>query len=174
MRKEIFCDGTKRSEQIAISRLTRTIGNGEKFVRIRKHLQLEGILQFGTASTSSPFTPKRQLNHRPRSILVQQNCGRGFDRRSPTNSTDSPPPPLPQRNRIGPGGAPPPILPPKPEPRQRGNFISGSGSSSPTVLHSPMLISTTQTTNTTVDQEADDENANSRRSVADMARIFNK
>ncbi|CAI2311134.1 unnamed protein product [Caenorhabditis sp. 36 PRJEB53466] len=64
------------------------------------------------------------------------------------------PPPLPQRNRVGPGGAPPPILPPKPEPRTR---LVGIGSP------------TTPPANT-----EDDENANSRRSVADMARMFNK
>uniref|UniRef100_A0A8R1DP24 Carm_PH domain-containing protein n=1 Tax=Caenorhabditis japonica TaxID=281687 RepID=A0A8R1DP24_CAEJA len=69
------------------------------------------------------------------------------------SASDSPPP-LPQRNRTGPGGVPPPILPPKPEPRTR---LIGVGS--PTTPPA-----TTE----------DDENANSRRSVADMAKIFNK
>ncbi|EGT50212.1 CBN-CRML-1 protein [Caenorhabditis brenneri] len=68
-------------------------------------------------------------------------------------SSDSPPP-LPQRNRVGPGGAPPPLLPPKPEPRTR---LIGIGS--PT---------------TPPATAEDDENANSRRSVADMAKIFQK
>lgn len=71
-----------------------------------------------------------------------------------SSSASDSPPPLPQRNRVGPGGAPPPLLPPKPEPRSR--LI---GMTSPT------------TPPPTAD---DDENANSRRSVADMARIFQK
>ncbi|CAO4361380.1 unnamed protein product [Caenorhabditis nigoni] len=72
-----------------------------------------------------------------------------------TSSASDSPPPLPQRNRIGPGGAPPPLLPPKPEPRTR---LVGIGS--PTTPPA-----------TTAE---DDENANSRRSVADMAKIFQK
>ncbi|EFP10191.1 CRE-CRML-1 protein [Caenorhabditis remanei] len=71
-------------------------------------------------------------------------------------ASDSPPPPLPQRNRIGPGGAPPPLLPPKPEPRTR---LVGIGS---------------PTTPPATGGTDDDENANSRRSVADMAKIFQK
>uniref|UniRef100_A0A1I7U4H0 CLASP_N domain-containing protein n=1 Tax=Caenorhabditis tropicalis TaxID=1561998 RepID=A0A1I7U4H0_9PELO len=67
------------------------------------------------------------------------------------------PPPLPQRNRVGPGGAPPPLLPPKPEPRTR--LIGGIGS---------------PTTPPATGAADDDENANSRRSVADMAKIFQK
>lgn len=71
-----------------------------------------------------------------------------------SSSISDSPPPLPQRNRVGPGGAPPPLLPPKPEPRTR---LIGVGS--PT---------------TPPATAEDDENANSRRSVADMAKIFQK
>ena len=54
------------------------------------------------------------------------------------------PPPLPARTRVPPIS--PPTLPPKPEPKP------------------PLTLPTAE----------DEENANSRRSVADMARIFDK
>lgn len=72
-----------------------------------------------------------------------------------TSSASDSPPPLPQRNRVGPGGAPPPLLPPKPEPRTRLIGLNGSPTTPPATAE-------------------DDENANSRRSVADMAKIFQK
>ncbi|CAD6184749.1 unnamed protein product [Caenorhabditis auriculariae] len=76
------------------------------------------------------------------SLLAQVQLKSPTDRAAANLSPDSPPP-LPQRNRPPPG-AQPPSLPPKPEPRAR----------------------------TTIPAAEDDENANSRRSVADMTPLF--
>lgn len=94
----------------------------------------------------------RAPSDRERPPSVTKECS------SPTLSSDSPPPPLPQRNRSTPGT--PPCLPPKPEPRSR-----VAAAPSPTQPTPPSAIPPTV---------EDDENANSRRSVADMARLFNK
>ncbi|CAB3407376.1 unnamed protein product [Caenorhabditis bovis] len=85
-----------------------------------------------------------QVQLRPASIE------RNAEAASSSPMADSPPPPLPQRNRVGPGGAPPPILPPKPEPRTR--FGGGLGS--------PL---------TPTGNAEDDENANSRRSPRSLS-----
>ncbi|CAJ0946514.1 unnamed protein product, partial [Mesorhabditis belari] len=124
--------------------------------------------------------------------LMQKSEHRSLEAlRTPNSPREESPPPLPRRNKALDGSSSPttpPVLPPKPSSEGRFTFgqlkfsgnANGRGDSTALEPREPSTIAPILRTGAAPAPHVppppleDDENANNRRSVADMARLFNR